>query len=92
MDNYTIKKFGTIFIIFICAVFIFFLIKIKIGNKQLIDIENIYDKCIVYIGNERIELAIKSWKDYDGEQIQIIDDDGNVYLISMNNAILIKEK
>lgn len=92
MDNYIIKKISIIFIIFICAIFAFFVIKIKIGNKQLIDLKNTYDKCIIYIGSEKIELAVKSWKDYDGEQIQIIDEDGNVYLVSMNNAILIKEK
>lgn len=92
MDTYTLKKIGIIFIVFICAIFVFFMVKIKVGNKQIIDLENTYDTCIIYIGNEKIELDIKSWKDYDGEQIQIVDKEGNVYLVSMNNAILIREK
>ena len=61
-------------------------------NMSIIDTTYTFDKAIVYMGNEKIELEIKKWKDYeDGEQIQIETKDGKVYLISMNNAILIKE-
>lgn len=60
-------------------------------NKQIIDTTYHYDKAITYIGNERIEIEIKKWKDYDGEQIQIVAEDGTVYLLSMNNTILIEE-
>lgn len=77
---------------FICLVFVYFMIKLNIGNKQIFDLSNTYDKCIIYIGNEKIELDIKSWKDFDGEQIQIITKSGDTYLVSMNNALLIKEK
>jgi major membrane immunogen (membrane-anchored lipoprotein) len=61
-------------------------------NMSIIDTTYTFDKAIVYMGNEKIELEIKKWKDYDdGEQIQIETKDGKVYLTSMNNAILIKE-
>ena len=36
------------------------------------------------------EIKIKKWCDYEGEQIQIIGKDGKTYLISMNNAVLIR--
>jgi len=61
-------------------------------NKQIIDTTYTYNKAITYIGNERIEIDIKQWNDYEGEQIQIVAKDGTVYLLSMNNTILIKEK
>lgn len=62
-----------------------------IGNKQLVDLHQDYDYAIIqrYDGEQKIEIA--NWKDYEGEQIQITDTDGNVYLISSVNVILIKE-
>ena len=39
----------------------------------------------------RIEVDIKKWNDYDGEQLQIVAKDGTVYLVSSYNTILIKE-
>ena len=60
-------------------------------NMDIIDTNYTFDKCITYIGDEKLEIEIKTWKDYDGEQIQIEAKDGIVYLISMNNSILIKE-
>ena len=48
-----------------------------------------FTKAITYIGNEKIELNIKKWNDYDGEQIQILTEDGKVYLVSSYNTILV---
>jgi len=61
------------------------------GNKSLLDVNHEFTKAITYIGDERIELDIKSWKDYEGEQIQIKAADGKVYLVSSLNTILIGE-
>lgn len=62
-------------------------------NKQIIDLEYSYNKAICVIGNETKEIEIKKWKDYeDGEQLQITDKEGNVYLVSSYNCILVKEK
>jgi hypothetical protein len=36
-------------------------------------------------------IKIKRWKDYEGEQIQIIGKDGTVYLINSMNAVLIRK-
>lgn len=62
------------------------------GNKDIWDTNYTYTKAITYIGNEKIEIKIKQWRDYDGEQIQIIAEDGTIYLVSSFNTILIKEK
>ena len=37
-------------------------------------------------------IKIKKWCDYEGEQIQIIDFEGNVYLLSSVNTVLIRVK
>ena len=92
MSKDMLKRLFVTIIISICTGLILSIICFKLGNKQLIDLQNTYNKCIIFIGDEKIELKVKSWKDYEGEQIQIIDDKGTVYLVSMDNAILIKEK
>jgi len=60
-------------------------------NMDIIDTNYTFDKCITYIGDERLEIEVKTWKDYEGEQIQIEAKDGTIYLVSMNNSMLIKE-
>lgn len=62
-----------------------------VGNKTVMDMNYTFKKAIVYIGNEKIELNIKTWKDYDGEQIQIVTEDDKVYLVSSFNTVLISE-
>lgn len=62
-----------------------------VGNKITIDMNYKFTKAITYIGNEKIELKIKNWKDYEGEQIQIVTEEGKVYLLSMYNTILVSE-
>lgn len=61
------------------------------GNKQVIDTNIRFDKCITYLGDEKIEINIDKWNDYEGEQIQIVDKNGNVYLLSSFNTMLVKE-
>lgn len=62
-----------------------------VGNKISVDMNYTFKKAIVYLNNEKIELNVKSWNDYDGEQIQIVTEDGKVYLTSTFNTILINE-
>lgn len=62
-------------------------------NKSLFDTNYTFTKCRTWIGSEVLEIEIESWTDYkDGEQLQIKGKDGNVYLVSANNSILINEK
>lgn len=61
------------------------------GNMQMLDTTYTFDKAIINLGNgEVVEVNIKSWGDYDGEQLQIIAEDGTVYLTSSFNCTLIK--
>ena len=62
-----------------------------VGNKQAIDMKYSFKKAIVCLGNEEIELNVKKWNDYDGEQLQIETEEGKVYLVSSFNTILISE-
>lgn len=59
-------------------------------NKQIIDFNLKFDRAYVKIGDEWKDVAIKSWNDYDGEQIQITLQDGTVILTSSVNCILYK--
>jgi len=59
------------------------------GNKTAIDMKYNYEKAIVNLNGEKLEIEVNSWTDYDGEQIQIIAKDGTVYLVSSFNTILI---
>lgn len=61
-------------------------------NKQIVDLNYKFDYAIVqrYDGEQIIH--IKTWTDFDdGEQIQIIDTDGNVWLLNSMYTILVKE-
>ena len=60
-------------------------------NRQVLDLDYEYDKAICNIGNETKEIKLRSWRDYDGEQLQLTDEEGNKYLISSFNCTLIKE-
>ena len=60
-------------------------------NYDMIDTTFTYDKAIIDLNNGNIvEVDVKQWKDYDGEQIQIVSKDGTIYLTSSFNCTLIK--
>ena len=60
-------------------------------NYQIIDTNFSYDKAIIKLANDKvIEVEIESWCDYDGEQLQIVDKDGVVYLTSSYRCDLIR--
>ena len=59
-------------------------------NKQILDFNLKFDRAYVKIGDEWKDVAIKSWNDYDGEQIQITLQDDTVILTSSMNCILYK--
>lgn len=61
------------------------------GNRQIIDTTWKYNKAIIIIGEETIEVEVESWKDYDDTSIQIKDKNGNKYLTDIKNVILISE-
>lgn len=60
-------------------------------NYQMIDTTFTYDKAIIKLANDEvIEVKIKTWTDYDGEQIQITAEDETVYLTNSFRCDLIK--
>lgn len=63
-----------------------------IGNRQILDTNYTFDKAIIDLHNEVITVEVETWKDYDGEQLQIKAKDGTVYLTSSYNCTLIKTK
>jgi len=60
-------------------------------NRQIIDTSWNFNKAKIIIGTEVIEVDVKQWKDYEDTTIQIISEDGKVYLTDLKNVILIKE-
>lgn len=60
-------------------------------NMQLIDTTYSYDRAIIELPNgEVIDGKVQSWKDYEGDQIQVVIDDVT-YLVHSENICLINE-
>lgn len=60
-------------------------------NYQMVDTNFSYDKAIIKLANDEvIEVEVKTWCDYDGEQLQITAKDGTVYLTNSYRCDLIK--
>lgn len=61
------------------------------GNHQFIDTTWTYNYAIIELPNgEIIEGRVESWKDYDGEQLQV-KINGVVYLTNSFHCILIQK-
>ena len=59
------------------------------GNRTWIDTTYTFNYAQFSLpSGEVIEGRLKKWKDYDGEQIQLVMEDGNTYLVSSFNAVL----
>lgn len=59
-------------------------------NKTLFDVQYSFDTAIIDLHTEIVTVKVKSWTDYEGEQLQIIAEDGTVYLTNSFNCTLIK--
>lgn len=58
------------------------------GNKKVFDLQYSFNYAIIQLPNgEIVEGKVDSWKDYEGEQLQI-EIDGIVYLTSSYNCTL----
>lgn len=79
----------------IIAVFLLILVLVSLnscGNYDVFDSVYTYDYAIVSFPDGSAKtIEIKKWADYDGEQLQIIAEDGTVYLVSSYNCILVKK-
>ena len=62
------------------------------SNKQIFDTNYTFDRVYVKLGEEWKDLEVKTWKDYDGEQLQLKLQDGTVLIVHSANCILYKGK
>lgn len=67
------------------------LLLVGCGNRQVFDTKWNFRKAIIFMGNDTIEVNVKSWKDYDDTTIQITDTNGKTYLTDLKNVILLSE-
>ena len=63
--------------------------KTTIFNKDLFDTKWSYNKSITFNGNNAIILPVGQWKDYEGEQLQVVSKDGLSLLLSSYNSKLV---
>ena len=77
---------------FILLVLLLFWLAVHVtgcGNKQMFDVTYTYKYAYVSWPDGTSEkIAIKSWTDYDGEQLQITTTDNKTYLFSSYNCVL----
>lgn len=84
------KKFVAVVIAVIMLVTVM-LFCASCGNKQVFDFNQKFEYAYVCWPDGTAEkLKISSWKDYDGEQIQITTDEGT-YLFHSANCVLAHE-
>lgn len=57
-------------------------------NQQVFDFNYEFKRAYVKVGNEWKDVEIKTWLDYDGEQLQLTLKDGTVLVVSSVNCIL----
>ena len=61
------------------------------GNRQVFDTTFTFDKAIIELPNgEVVSGEVRSWKDYEGDQLQV-KVDGKTYLVHSSNVVLISE-
>lgn len=62
------------------------------GNLDIFDTNYTFNTAYVRWPDGTMKsIAIKQWKDYkNGEQLQIISNDGRIYLINSVNAVLVR--
>ncbi len=60
-----------------------------IYNKDILDTNWKFNKAITFNGNRSLILPIGAWKDYSGEQLQIVTKDGLSLILSSYNSKLV---
>ena len=79
-------------LILVAVMLVSCLIVLSACNKQLFDTTyNFNYAYVVWPDGTSEKLSIKSWNDYEGEQIQIKTDSGDVYVFHAANCVLAAE-
>lgn len=63
-----------------------------IFNKDLLDTNWKFNKAVTFNGNNALILPIGNWKDYSGEQLQVITPDGLTMILSSFNSKLMYDE
>lgn len=61
-------------------------------NKDIFDTQWTFNRAITFNGSKALVLPVKQWKDYEGEQLQIITEDGLVLNLCSFNTKLVYDK
>jgi hypothetical protein len=64
----------------------------SIFNYDLLDTQWRYNKAVTFNGNKALIFNIAKWRDYEGEQLQLVTDDNMVVLLSSYNSKLFYDK
>ena len=63
------------------------------GNQTFFDTTYTYDRAIIQLADGTVvDTKITAWRYYDGEQIQVVAEDGTIYLTSSFRCDLIQSK
>ena len=63
------------------------------GNLDMFDTNYTYHYAITKWPDGTVKkIEVEQWNDYEGEQVQIISTDGNIYLLSMNSTVLVRDR
>lgn len=72
----------------VIAIIVIIMMCLTACNKTLIDTKYKFEKAHIRINDVWLDVNVKSWYDYDGEQIQLILTDGTVMIIHSRDCIL----
>lgn len=81
--------YGIIALLLVILLFFTLTLLTSCGNKSIFDTKFTFNYAYVaWPDGSSEKLEIRSWKDYDGEQIQITTTDGKTYVFSSYNCVL----
>lgn len=85
------KIIAVVVVLAIAAGFVYVGSNFRLGNKRVIDLNYTYDRAMIRMPDGNVlDIEIADWSDYEGEQIQVVDKAGNVFLVSSYNCVLVK--
>ena len=76
----------------LAAIVLLIALQITACNKQIVDLTYSYEWAIIKMPDGNIvEGRVQSWKDFEGEQLQVTID-GETYLVNSVNMVLMEHK
>ena len=82
------------YILLVVVLLISLIVLSSCGNRQVgIDTNQTFTTALINLGGEWKTVSVKSWRDFDnGDEVQIITSNGEVYLTHYVNVILVNKK